>query len=230
MPGVRAVNHQLPLRSPQAPYRDSPCLIANHKTYHPEEARIYSTVKTLENNITIAGYDFFGRFVEVARVHNPRIDGFLGSLYRLKPMTIGEIAGLVLEQTFGRAETEEEVFTTEWGMLENRNPGYVFWDTENDRTIVTTKEGLTLSMRGTNLVEAAVYLPRMYEQALKLRSEVKEGIQRVNLEISGPQAEWSQAASPLVIQCHLPDLSALKVEEIDHRITGTLTRAIANRI
>lgn len=228
MPPLRAIGHLLPLRSPiRAPNGEErpKNLLDHHQFHHPHEAYLNPITHERRPNIHIGGYEFYGRFIEAASSKD-----IAGGLLELKPTRISEVAALALEQTFGKSDTLDETFTVPWGMPESRREGRVFWDTSNDRIIAKTQEGFILALEGTNVVEAAVYLPRIYEE-LKLRlaqGTPPEGIDIVEIRIEGSE-EWSVAASPLHIKCRAPNLESVDLFTLDRALQNTLQNAIDNR-
>lgn len=229
MPPLRAIGHLIPLRSPARAGNGTERaknLLDHHQFHHPQEPYLKPVIRQPLPALSIAGYKFYGKFIETAR----STSGIIGGLGEVRYMRISEVAALVLEQAFGKAATTDEVFIVPWGMPENRSQGRIFWDTTHDRIIARTKEGYVLAVEGTNLVEAAVYLPRMYEE-LKLRSvihPIPEGVDMVEMKIAG-QEEWSLAASPLHIKCQVPNLTNIAPFHIDLAVRTTLSQAIANR-
>jgi len=229
MPPLRAIGHLIPLRSPARAGNGTERaknLLDHHQFHHPHETYLKPVIRQPHPNLSIAGYDLYGKFIETAR----STSGVIGGLGEVKYIRISEVAALALEQAFGKAETTDEVFIVPWGMPENRSQGRIFWDTTHDRIIAKTREGYVLAVEGTNLVEAAVYLPRIYEE-LKLRSVVHpipEGIDMVEMKIAGRE-EWSLAASPLHIKCQAPNLTDIDNFHIDQAVRRSLSRAISNR-
>jgi hypothetical protein len=119
-------------------------------------------------------------------------------------------------------------------MQEYLNPGYVFWDVDNDRIIVKTREGFLLSLDGTNIVEAAIYLPRMYKHILSIKDTIPEGIQYAGAKVEGNDY-LSAAASPLVIFYGLPNLALESDPSNIHSPLSKITeeaidKAIKNRV
>jgi hypothetical protein len=213
MPAIRAIDRPnlVPLRGA------GNSLLTNHRKYHPNDPLLPPSFYSPSPETVIAGYGFYGHFVACNKG------------YHAAPLPMSEVAALLLEQTFGRAERVEEAFTTDWGMAENVRPGKVFWDTTNDRIIAETREGFTLAICGTNLIEAAVYLPRMYQTVLANREKILRGVNIVEIQIEGPSEEWAMAASPLQIKCRVPNLDNAYTYLIDHEVLTTFQRAIANQ-
>ncbi len=216
MPPLRAIGHLLPLRSPHRACDGkarAKNLLDHHQFHHPHEEYLPPYASDSLR------YKFFGNYVDIGKVADA------------KPMRISEVAAIVLEQTFGKADSLEDVFSVPWGMPENRSSGRVFWDVENDRIIAKTKEGFILALEGTNVVEAAVYLPKIYEN-LKIQSviaPIPEGIDLVEAKVEGNE-EWSLAASPLHIKCRVPNLKNTDPGHVDNSVKGTLKNALDNRI
>jgi hypothetical protein len=237
MPEIRPISCRLiPLRDPRAPYGRSlsKTLLTQHQSSHPGEGMVNPAIQHLRPGTIVGGYFFYNRFVETARVENRTMEGHVGQLVNLKPLALSEVAALALEKTFGKAATEEDVFTTDWGSLENRHPGHLFWEEgasgEIDRIVARTREGFTLTMEGTNIVEAAVYLPRMYDHLLSRLPEIKEGVQQVEVRIEGNREEWSQSNSPLHIKSNLPNLANADHELLNQIVKNALDRALQNRL
>lgn len=232
MPEVRAVNHSrlVPLRSFRASQERKLCLLGHHKANHPNEAFIHPIIRQPDQFTSVLGYEFFGQFIEAARVNNTNIKNYIGTLASARPMRISDVAALALEQTFGAAERIEDAFSVEWGMPENRSEGAVFWDVEADRIIAKTKEGLILSIEGTNIVEAAVYLPRQHQVLKEMIARIPEGVQFMETRVEGPREAWSKAASPLQVKFNLPNLSNLDQSQIDRIVRDAFLAAVANRV
>jgi hypothetical protein len=96
--------------------------------------------------------------------------------------------------------------------------------------VVRTKEGLALSVQGTNLIEAAIWLPRMYEQALKNRSRAPEGLGAIHIGFRTEQI--SMAASPVDMDCQAVDYRYLDPHDgaaFDSVIKGTFEMSFSNR-
>jgi hypothetical protein len=114
------------------------------------------------------------------------------------------------------------------------NEGAVFMEKRNggiDRIRVTTKEGFTLNIIGTNVVEGAVYLIRMYEAILKKleNGEIPEGVESAEIEVEGIQEEYALAASPLHIKCRLPNLANIHESDLDRAVEEALNRALGKK-
>ncbi|PIS29505.1 hypothetical protein COT42_05125 [Candidatus Saganbacteria bacterium CG08_land_8_20_14_0_20_45_16] len=212
--------HLVPLRStpPRQGKKYAPSLLDHHQFHHSNEEYLTPALDPTQNQ---QGYFLKGHFVPVCRADQPM---------SLSPMRISEVAALLLEQTFGSADKEEEVFCGEWGMPENKSPGRVFWDTSADRIIVQTAEGITIGVKGTNVVEAAVLLPHL---ARSLQREplrhVPEGFSTVVAGIEDGII-WSRAASPLNIETSLPNLDHVDHFALQTIIDAAIDRALANRL
>jgi len=224
MPHLRAIGHLEPLRNlfrPQQSPRYVPNLVDHHAFHHAGEGCLQPAYISPRQGLTIGGYEFFGRFVEASRVEADK-PAFLSA------MSLSQVAALALEQTFGAADSYEDIFHSAWAMPESANQGVVFWDSSNDRIVAITKEGFSLAIEGTNLVEAAVYLPRIYEQVKQL--QIAEGVGFVEARVEGPQEVWSMAASPLQVKFNLPNLAGFDVAGVDGVVEGRIKAALSNRL
>ena len=218
-------------------------LLKHHQKYH-HKLCLKPIIHEFEPNIFTAGYEFYGRFVKVATSNSRSAK----ELDEVKPMRISEVALLVLEQTFGKADDLNGMFLAATFLApgkagekieKSRRSGRVFWDVTNDRIIVKTKRGFILALQGTNIVEAAVYLPRIYAD-IRLRlfqRLIPEGVDTVVVRIEQGE-ELSRAASPLEVECRLPNLGGFgpsqSIDDTEKILTaavrGTLKRALNRRI
>lgn len=244
VPKSRAINtpsSKCVVRSPQAPHRIEyhvpklkglPELIANFKKNHPEcESQQLKTFwrKTEEGAFEFGCY-FIGRWVRFKRSQFPPEFNIVSA------KTLLEVAVHVLEQTFGK---EKDLLSYEFGpsaiaLCREQRDGsmrIIAWDQENDCIVVKTKEGLALSTQGSNLIEAAIWLPRMYEQALKNKSRAPEGLGAIHIGFGGME-QLSKAASPVDMDCQAVDYRYLNPHDgaaFDSVIKGTFEISFSNR-
>lgn len=221
-PLIRPTGHLLPLRSPSrtpSGTNRAKNLLDHHQFHHPNEEYLRPFTLSSFLGTSRTGYDFFGRFVEFGTGLAPYL-------------RISDVAALALEQTFGKADTLEEIFSVPWAIPDNRSMGSVFWDVENDRIIAKTREGFTLALRGTNVVEAAVYLPKIYEEIKLqlLKQEIPEGIDIIEAAVEEPNEAWSVAASPLHIRCTVRNLGNIHPSDVSRAVAEVVEHALANRL
>jgi hypothetical protein len=184
--------------------RDLNALYRHHLYNHPEEKLIHPKV-TLDhaNQTCLFDYKLF------AYIPNT-MQAFIRELDKKITVPPAEIAALKLERTFGR--------------------GKVRWDKQNDRIVVETKEGFMLALAGTNIVEAGVYLPRLYKAVLERLPAIKEGVSLVEVRIEGEQEYWSRAASPLKVKLSLPNLEHVRIDDLNRVVHEAVARAISTRL
>jgi len=234
MPG--AIGRLSPLRDPRAPFGTSCAsnLRNHHQTHHPHEAYLTPLTRSFPDGLTEKGYAFYGSFVRAGKVKNSRIRDFVGGLSEIGVKRESEVAALALEQTFGKATSWEELTVADGFLAENANEGNIFMearDGEIDRILVKTKEGFTITLIGTNLVEAGVYLPRIYHSLLRRleNKEIPEGIESVEVEVEGLAEEFAIAASPLRLKLRLPNLSNVSPYELALVVEKALDRVLAKK-
>jgi hypothetical protein len=191
--------------------------------------------RSFPDGLTVKGYDFYGSFVKAGEVRNSRIKEFVGGLSEMGMKRESDVAALALEETFGKATSWEELTVADGFLIENSNEGNIFMEVregEIDRVLVKTKEGFTIALIGTNIVEAAVYLPRIYRSLLRRleNGEIPEGIESVEVEVEGQAEEFALAASPLRIKLRLPNLHNVSPQDIDLVVEQRLDRVLAKKI
>ena len=106
----------------------------------------------------------------------------------------------------------------------------VYWDKPNDRIVAITREGIMLSLRGTNLVEAAVALPLMYDEVLKHSPGAEKGISIVEAAVVNPREYLSRAASPLQVKLTIPNLNNFDPTLYGEAVKHGFQLALANRL
>ncbi|MDD5383121.1 MAG: hypothetical protein PHH60_05655 [Candidatus Margulisbacteria bacterium] len=209
-------------------------LVKLHETHHPNEQKIALIWRETKPGKFEKGGWFYDRWIKFEGLKHPPAD-FIGHLVG----TIGfvsqaEAAARFLENYFGK---QEEVFVTDWAPLASvvtNEDGYariVSWDKEKDEIVVKTKQNITLTIDGSNLPEAAIWLVRGYEKLLASLPTIKEGVQSMHIHIERGQ-EYSMAASPLVIECRVSDYRSIDPyhsANFDRIIEESLQRALANR-
>jgi hypothetical protein len=201
LPGARKV-----FRCPEklALDRDLNALYRYHLYNHHAEKLIHPKI-TLDRaaQTCLFDYELFG--------YTPNImQTFIRELDKKICVPPAEIAALKLERTFG--------------------VGRVRWDKKNDRIIAETKEGFLLALAGTNLVEAGVYLPRLYKAILERLPAIKEGVSLVEVRIEGEQEFWSRAASPLKVKLTLPNLEHVTLADLNLVVKQAVDRAVSTRL
>ena len=186
-------------------------LLANHQQHHSAEPLIACHTRQFHIGKMLVSetltYDFFGRPV------SPSSDQFR-DMQRFNafpmPLQLSETAALMLHQEFG---------------AEN-----IVWNKQSDCIEVKAPEFM-LTIGGTNLVEAAIYLPRIYHSLLgRLATrQIPEGVSSVRAQVGGEAQEFAQAASPLKISLQLPNPLSISVSQIDVAVEGALARVLAKR-
>lgn len=243
MPDSRAIYHlisqgcQTTLR---ADYRPSNMLhglkelLKHYQKHHGHEDKLLDVVCRREGNSFKLFSDFCGHEVVIGKIENPPQDfiGFYVDEFVCERLKESEVAVRLLQQVFGK---EEEIFVTDWAplasVLECRD-GFsriFIWDKEKDCITINTKEGFSLHMKGTNLIEAAAYLPHLYRQTLEKIPHIPEGVQSVEVEIENGD-EFSMAASPLQIKCRLPNLYNTDHSRLGEIAREALDRALSRRL
>jgi hypothetical protein len=149
-------------------------------------------------------------------------------------MPLAEVALRHLENTFGRIE---EVFVADWAPLAGaltQKDGYanfVAYDQESDSITAKTAKGLALTIQGSNLVEAAVWLPRFEMQVYRNLPNIPEGVQSVSIRFKGDQ--WCRAASPLEMHTKAKDyrqLDPFVSAVFDQAAADNFLIALSNRV
>lgn len=220
-----------PLRDPGAP-RWKLCaknLRDHHVSHHPNEEKILIQPEThpSSSHPFVTGYMFSGKLVGVGRAYDKPVD--------MSPKPISQVALWAMEQPFGAAPTYEQISCMDGFIAEGKeNLGKIFWeerDGEIDRILIKTKEGFTLTLIGTNIVEAAIYLPRIYRSLLRRleNGEIPEGIESVEVEVEGHAEEYALAASPLRIKFKLPNPSNVSPYDLDMVVEQKLDRVLAKK-
>jgi len=220
---------------PNAKFHGLNELVRLQKQNNPQEMKYPVIWREAGQGTYEKGAWFFDRWVILETLTSAPA-GFHGHKYGpVDQLPTSVIAARLLENIFGR---QEDVFVVDSAPLAQvlvNNDGYsrhLAWDPQNDRIIARTKEGITLSINGSNLVEAAIWLPRLYEQMKQKLSRIPEGVQRIDLNVERG-AEWSKAASPLVMECRVGNfrnLNPFDSAEFDQAAAATFDRAVANRL
>lgn len=206
-------------------------LLKHHQASHPCEP-LYPLYWT-KNGLN--GYkltcQFYGQEVVLEKLTRPPRD-FIGHLIGpVREVRESEVALKVLEEEFGG---QDETFINEAAPLALHSTcrdGYArpfFWDKESNCVTANLREGFSISLQGSNLVEAAIWLPRFARQIRQNLSNVKEGVSSVWVSIEQGE-EFSIAASPLHIWCQVPDYRHAPFQTINDLPGQTLSQAIKNR-
>lgn len=247
MPSIRAIGQNLiPLRRPQfvcpGEKRSSitrfnqkfTSLMQYHKYCHPQEEYLRHFTCNPSKSVVAVGYDFFGSFVEYSSVANRMQNDFIGTIADgARGMRICEVAAKHLENVFGRGYAHSDyVFALDGSMPECVNKGRIFWDVDNERIVIFTAEGFTLALDGTNIVEAAVYLPAIYAHIKEKIKTIPEGVNIVEAVIEGRanREHWSIAASPLHIRLSLRNLYETSPYQAGSASQSALDKALHNRL
>ena len=194
--------------APQRPSTfDLENLLRNHQTHHTGE-KVYQPIYHFGLRAEMLSYEFFGKFVPPSSALLVRRDFDYVSGLNLRE---SEVGALMLAGTFG---------------AEN-----ISWNKKDDCIEVKAKEGFSLTLRGTNLVEAAVFLPRIYRSILRRLSlgEIKEGVASVNAQVEGQTEDLALVASPVKISLRLLNPNNVCADDLDRLVEESTDRALANK-
>ena len=186
-------------------------LLENYQRYHPHESLIAPKFRQYCIGALSAGeglaYEFFGLSVGPSSAQFRRMQRNANCAESLR---LSEVAALALDQEFG---------------AEN-----IAWNRQADSIEVKIREGFSLSLSGTNLVEAAIYLPRLYRSLLGRISSglIPEGVASVMVQVEGETQESAIAASPLKIGLRLPN-PATVVTRLNEEVETALDRVLGSR-
>ena len=204
-----------------------------HRKNHPNEPKFAVIWRQLEGfNSFQKGFHFFGRWIALTEPE-PKVADFIGHKFgAVERLPASEAAAIILEQTFGK---QEDIFVSDSAprACHTNWDGYarvIAYDPEKDRIIATTEVGITLPIQGSNVVEAAIWLPRQYEQLMKKAAKIEEGIKSLRTSID-QGTEYAYAASPLVIHVRVPNFRHLDPHNsavFDQIAEDTINRALAN--
>jgi hypothetical protein len=215
---LRAINldHLVPLRARTPSGKN---LLEYYQECHPKEPRCQLITRSYGISGDAIFYEFYGQQVSPSHI------GICEFLPNALTKPESEVAALSLEQVFGIAG--QDAFTVDWGRPRGRG---VYWDTVNDRIVAIANKGLMLSIRGTNLVEAAVVLPLLFDEALKHSPKFEKGISWVEAAVVSPQEYWSQAASPLRVRTTVRNLKNFVPGIYNKSASLAFELALANRL
>lgn len=237
MPEIRAISHVrlLPLSAARPRLLGIDQLRALHGKNHPTEPNLALTWRQFDRGLIQKGTYFFDQWVGFSRPRPVPSDVDLVRLGTVDYKPLAAVAAQHLENTFGRIE---EVFVTDWAPLAPaiaQKDGYahfIAYDPETDCVIAKTTTGLTLSLQGSNLIEAAIWLPRIENQVRQNLPWIAAGVQSVSVGI-GQGGEWSREASPLKMSVQVDDFrqhNPLQSAEFDRIAAETFQRALFNRV
>lgn len=220
LPAYSAATHIESAIGPKPVYHLE-ALLKNHQSCHnydPICLAVYSQRFLGERAFLLSEgwtYKFFGLAVSPS---SAQVDYRKGYNYfnNVMNLRLSEVAALVLNQEFG---------------AEN-----ISWNQQSDRIEVKAREGFILTLRGTNLIEAAAYLPRIYRSItsrLAMR-EIKEGVESVNVQIEGQAENTALAASPLRMSMRLPNFDNARPDDealaayLDDSVEASIKDALAH--
>jgi hypothetical protein len=161
-----------------------------------------------------------------------RITVIVSSIYDdqeiLERQTISasEFGALALEQTFGRAPTNEHIFASDSGGFEGCL-GPVRGDIEGGMIEVLTPQ-VRLTMEGTYLGEAGILLTQAWRVVSRLMHQVAEGVQSLHLCFQ-PDVCEAVVASPVKFTIGVPNLDELGDTSAEEVIAAGLARALQNK-
>lgn len=106
----------------------------------------------------------------------------------------------------------------------------IVWNKTGDCIEVKAREGFSLIFGGTNLVEAAIYLPRVFHSLISRLSlgRIPEGVASVRVQVADEAEEFVRAASPLNISLRLSRPSDV-LSRLDGEVEASLDRVLVNR-
>ncbi|OGC23650.1 hypothetical protein A2291_04015 [candidate division WOR-1 bacterium RIFOXYB2_FULL_42_35] len=211
------------------------------KNHHPSESNkklplIWKKSAQVENTYEL-GCEFYGQWV-VFEGPTVKSKDFVGHL--IEPQyyqPILAVAQKALENTFG---TTEEATTTDWMPMAGQSrhkkqftgPVYGhFEDYEQGSITVITPRGFTLSIKGINILEAAIYLPTYYRQLeeMLIRGEIKEGISEAEIQVEGEYQPYAVAASPIHMGFKAPNPVRLEPGAVGQVVKDGINSALARK-
>ncbi len=213
-------------------------LLRNYQAFHdPNEPilRIIPYTHAYSGSVTEGlAYEFYGMSIFPTSVQFWRMEtiGLLPQDLRLS-----EAAALLLHQEFGA----DNIF---WNkpkdciQIRARLPltldpkGETYRPYTFPGTALKEKNAkyLPLIFAGTNLVEAAIYLPRIHRSILSraVLRQIPEEIRSVSVQIEGPAANCSSGTRALNLRLRLPNPYIVTNEHLDRLVQEALDRSLGN--
>lgn len=234
MTPLKTISHQSLIWTHRTSNRISTCLprfrtlkelLIHHQKHHPNEIKVGLSWRYDGTSLAELGCEFTGKWIKFRELKNPPKD-FIGHKIGITEYrTISEVAFKLLENVFGK---DEDKFVCSWSF-----PTGVVWDENNDCITAYAPDGFTASIKGTNIVEASIWLPEMYEQYLIEKTKVPEGIKSAQANIYEGE-EFAIAASPLHIQCTVPIIdynnpANINLDYVRSEVKNTFGKALSNR-
>lgn len=134
------------------------------------------------------------------------------------------VAASVLESVFGICEGD--AYCIDGGIPRKPLQG-VYYDTKKDK-IVGIHGDIEVSIIGSNIVEAAILLPRFLNKILADNTPISSQQTEI-LQLAAPERDHSLVASPLHMFTHPGNISGLSPDEIDQLVDASFSRAINNQ-
>ncbi|MFA6548691.1 MAG: hypothetical protein WCT39_01995 [Candidatus Margulisiibacteriota bacterium] len=192
-------------------------LSTHYKRFHPEKTYLLiQSIKTEAGTIE-RGCDFFGRWIPVSGSGNL--------------ISLANAAKRVLDLTF---ESIEHVFVTDWAPMASvvaRSDSYarpVAWDEEEDRTSGISRSGLKISIKGSNLIEAAIWLPRFLTEAQKFSGIIPGEIDEIWIGFRSTHERCIETVTDREIICFVGDFRTMDAHILDLEVQRTIKRALYN--
>jgi hypothetical protein len=189
----------------------------HYKQFHPEETYLFiQSIKTEAGTIE-RGFDFFGRWIPVSGSEN-----FL---------SLANAAKRVMDLTF---ESIEHVFVTDWAPMASvvaRSDSYarpVAWDEGEDRVSGISRSGLKISIKGSNLIEAAIWLPRFLTEAQKFSAIISDRIDEIWIGFRSSHEKCIENIFSAKIICFVGDFRTMDPHTLDLEVQRTFKRALYN--
>jgi hypothetical protein len=200
-------------------------LLIHHQKHHPNEIKLGLSWRYDGTGTAELGCEFAGRWIKFRELNNPP-KYFIGhELGMVEYRPISEVAFKLLESVFGK---DKDKFVCAWSF-----PTGVVWNEYNDYITAFAPDGFTASIKGSNIVEAAIWLPEMHQEYLNRKSEVPKGIRSVHITIHDGE-EYSIAASPVHLWCRVPiidynDPANINLDYVRLEVKNTFERSLRNR-
>lgn len=219
--------HLVPLRSPRDPDgKDVPSLLQHSQDCHPHEARIRPSILDYPapNRVRLQ-YAYKGETVRITVVV-PSIDDEPGILEQ-QTISASAFGALALEQAFGHKPTDEELFTSDSGGFAG-SLGPVYGDIEGALIMAETPGGVLITMQGTYLAEAGIYLTQAWRVIKELMDQVQEGIQSIHLCFPAGVCN-AVVASPVKMTIGVHNLDKLGNSSAAEFLTKAFNKALQNK-
>jgi|GEM_PF-4773603 hypothetical protein len=216
----------IPLRSLSDPHgKEATSLLKHSQNCHPAELRIKPDIVGYpSHNRVQLQYAYKGEIIRIM-IEVPSIHDHAGIINN-NTLSRSEFGALLLEQTFGRAPTNEECFTSESGGFEH-SLGPVRGDIVGQMIEVQTPQ-VRITIEGTDVGEAGIYVTKAWRVLKGLMNKVSEGVQSLHLCFQQGVYE-AVVASPVQLTIGLPDLERLGDNSVEAVITDALKMALNNK-